>query len=121
MDALKRLGYWRSERDTGWPDPAEFIDPDWDQTERRVVALYLSKGTIARMYMGLSRCRLCEKLNGSLEYTDGTYLWPEGLDHYVNEHDVRLPSTFVQHVEAQMDRFELAPVDDAWWKSIKRP
>jgi hypothetical protein len=30
--------------------------------------------------------------------TDGVYCWPEGLAHYVKEHDVRLPDEFVTHV-----------------------
>lgn len=24
--------------------------------------------------------------NGAVEYTDGTYVWPEGLAHYIYDH-----------------------------------
>jgi len=34
---------------------------------------------------------------GSREYWDGVWFWPEGLAHYVQCHDVRLPDEFVQH------------------------
>jgi hypothetical protein len=54
---------------------------------------------------GLSPCRLCGQLNGSAEYTDGTYVWPEGLAHYVMEHDVRLPDEFVSHVRRSHEGF----------------
>ena len=32
--------------------------------------------------------------------TDGTWLWPVGLVHYVRDHYVRLPHEFVSHAEA---------------------
>ena len=39
--------------------------------------------------------------NGSGERSDGTYLWPEGLSHYVREHSVRLPQAIVQHIRSR--------------------
>jgi len=49
------------------------------------------------MYFGGSTCRfLCEnKSVGNKELTDGVWVWPEGLAHYVEVHDVLLPSEFV--------------------------
>ena len=38
---------------------------------------------------------------GCRELSDGTYVWPEGLAHYVEEHNVRLPQQFVDHVLAE--------------------
>lgn len=35
---------------------------------------------------------------GSRELTDGVYVWPEGLVHYIEKHNVRLPRQFVEHV-----------------------
>jgi hypothetical protein len=35
---------------------------------------------------------------GSSDLTDGTWLWPEGLAHYVRKHDVVLPEEFIAHV-----------------------
>jgi len=76
------------------PDPAQHIDEAWDEREREVVGTYLANGTIVRSYLGCSSCRICRQVNGSAELTDGLYLWPEDLAHYVNEHAVRLPSAF---------------------------
>jgi len=64
---------------------------------------------------GLSPCRFCEKHNGSLEYTAHVYIWPEGLAHYLTDHQVRLPAEFVQHVERSMDELDEATVDPSWW------
>jgi hypothetical protein len=77
------IGYWRSETHPEWPDPADLVDPQWDAQERHMVTMYLASGTIARTYMGFSPCRLCGRQNGSLEYTDGEFIWPEGLAHYL--------------------------------------
>ena len=35
---------------------------------------------------------------GRTDLTDGTFVWPDGLAHYVERHDVRLPEQFAAHV-----------------------
>jgi hypothetical protein len=114
---LRLIGYWRSEREPDWPDPHDFIDDTWDATERLVVKHYLLGGTIARAYRGLSLCRICGAHNGANLLTDGTYAWPDGLAHYVDGHDVRLPAEFVHHAISRMDEIEEAEVDQAWWSA----
>jgi hypothetical protein len=36
---------------------------------------------------------------GSYDFTDGVWVWPEGLSHYVEIHCVRLPAEFIDHLE----------------------
>jgi len=43
-------------------------------------------------------CRLCSKCLGARDRIDGTYVWPEGFEHYLREHGVRPPEEFVRHV-----------------------
>lgn len=80
---------------------------------------YLSRGHIARAYMGYSRCRLCGIENGDLELTDGQYVWPDGLSHYVREHGVRLPASFEAHVFERMVSLEQSERDETWWRSVR--
>lgn len=94
------------------------MDEAWDEHEREDVALYLGWGTVVRSYLGWSECRVCGQQNGSLELTDGTYIWPEGLRHYVDVHGVRLPDEVVAHIRRRVDELEAAPVDDDWWRSL---
>ncbi|MBN8883879.1 MAG: hypothetical protein J0H73_16400 [Salana multivorans] len=89
------IGYWAGPGAGDWPGPQCFVDHDWDEEEREQVADYLLRGLVSRAYMGYSPCRICGCDNGALELSDGTYVWPEGLRHYVVEHGVRLPSGFV--------------------------
>lgn len=35
---------------------------------------------------------------GSWDLTDGLWVWPEGLAHYVDVHSISLPEEFVSHV-----------------------
>ncbi len=118
---LIRIGYWRGAEARGWPDPALFVDPAWDADERELVARYLRHGLVARAYLGMSACRLCGRTNGSLELTDGSYLWPDGLAHYLEDHHVRLPARFVDHVRRTVDCVEQALVEDGWWMEQAGP
>src|ERR1700736_1825718 len=98
MSRLVLIGYWRNTGSPEWPDPADFVDEAWDAAERHMVSAYLESATVPWTSMGFSPCRLCGKPNGSVEYTDGTYLWPEGLSHYVRDHSVHLPQAVIDHI-----------------------
>jgi hypothetical protein len=115
---LVRLGYWLGDQSPGWPEVRAFIDADWDADERADVASYLGRGFVARRYLGFSLCRICGKAVGSLELSDGVFVWPEGLAHYVSEHSVRLPARFVEHVAERTAALEDAVVDDQWWRGL---
>ena len=119
-EPLVVIGYWaeQGKPDSPYPDPHELIDPDQPREERFAVVDYLTRGLVARAYMGLSRCRICgEPKNGNLELTDGAFLWPEGLAHYVRDHNVRLPTAFVEHIAQQDDHLSSRTDDRArWWR-----
>jgi len=105
MTALIGFGYWRSLHASVLPDPAWFVDASWAADERQRVAAYLSKGHVFRYWMGVSWCRFrCGISLGAMgagDLTDGTYCWPEGLAHYILEHNLRLPAEVVQPILAQ--------------------
>ncbi len=115
-EKLRLIGYWSSPgMKSSWPSVFDFIDNSWDSSERTLVAGHLSSGVIARSYMGYSPCRVCGIDNGALEFTDGYYVWPEGLEHYVRDHGVRLPGVFVRHVINIVDCVETVERDEMWW------
>ena len=131
---LIRIGYWErtasmaaGPEDTSWPRAQDMVDDSWDAADffrdaclaRDDVADHLERGFVARAYMGLAPCRLCSQVNGALELTDGTFLWPQGLPHYVRHHAVRLPHVFLEHVIAVRDAIEAASVEESWWKSLR--
>lgn len=115
---LIEVGFWadpRNERDER-PNPARLVDEDWGKTASSLaVGLYLRCGFLESFELGYSFCRLgcggggggavsegqgaegSNKFMGCTTLTDGKYVWPEGLAHYVSEHSVRLPENFVSH------------------------
>jgi hypothetical protein len=115
MTQLIAVGFWVDDRHPDWPDPHELIAPDLSQDESREVASYLDRGIVVQLWRGWSHCRICDDKNGHADLTDGTYLWPEGLAHYVREHHVRLPSRFTAHVTARLHELRNAEIDELWW------
>lgn len=117
--------YWKEQRELAsvWPNARSLVDSNWAWEERESVAFFLELGTCVNQYRGISRCRFCGHANGTAELADGAFCWPEGLAHYVWEHDVRLPQLFESHVrsspqrlrDAQRPNFgELGQRDRSW-------
>jgi hypothetical protein len=98
---MRDVGFWWSEREPWFPHPRDFIDPSWSAAEREAVVEHLThRGKRAAQYLGFASCRLCDVTLGTTDQTDGTYYWPERLEHYLQAHDVKLPEHFVAHVLA---------------------
>ena len=114
------IGYWRNEQHPEYPDPMDLVVESWDAEERHLVWAYLCSGTMIASYMGLSPCRICGNHNGALEFSDGTYQWPEGLAHYVYDHAVRLPPELVEHAIKQLDSLEAGSSTLDWWLEVTR-
>lgn len=115
---LVLIGYWRGQDDDGWPDVRDFVDLNQDAGERGLVGTYLTSGTVTAVSMGGSPCRICGTRTGSTELSDGIYVWPEGLAHYVLDHAVRLPSVFVSHALRRVRMFDIGNRDEDWWRSL---
>lgn len=104
MSSTKELiiiGYWQSEYEPEFPHPKNFIDTDWGPEIKNKIITYLKSAPLLPFTAkGESWCRFhCGKeFNGSREHTDGKYVWPEGLAHYLEEHQVRLPSEVIEYM-----------------------
>lgn len=121
------IGYWHSHLEPHFPDPAWFIDPEWDVVERGQVIAYLKAGQpMPYASMGLSWCRFRCGINnlGSGEFSDGKYVWPEGLVHYLEAHQLRLPEVVVadflgaSHSDQELNLTN-AVINDEWWRAQK--
>jgi hypothetical protein len=113
---VRAIGYWMDDDVPNLPDPAVFVDPDWDVNERIAVASYLNGGRPVSLGCGCSPCRMCGAPNGFEDFTDGVFQWPEGLAHYILDHSVRLPDEVVEHIRRQAHRSDtVGVVDTTWW------
>ena len=62
---------------------------------------YLRRGAVCRRWHGYATCRLCSQSGrelGDADITDGSWIWPEGLPHYLEQHAVRPPEPFLCHL-----------------------
>jgi hypothetical protein len=89
----------------GWIHPRHLQDPSWRTDQRAAILTYLRSGAEWAGYMGHSQCRIegcsSSKGLGSTDRTDGVWIWPEGLAHYVEHHHVRLPDGFIETMIAR--------------------
>jgi hypothetical protein len=106
MKKLIKIGFWSDKRSmfsflSGYPDPRDHVDPSWGKGLREFIAKYLEAGDPIASYMGYSYCRFgCTKNDeqGTRDFSDGVYVWPEGYPHYIRRHDVVPPQHFLKHV-----------------------
>ena len=126
LPILKRIGYWTAgEQPPVYPHPARLVDPLWRCADRARIVAYLQSGLCIASALGHSWCRVCRmrgKEMGSGEFSDGEWLWPEGLAHYIEAHQVRLPEPVVESMERRGWRVpaDLGPldgnlVDESFW------
>jgi hypothetical protein len=109
--------------------------------ERQTLVAYLRAGRVHKSYLGYSWCRFGCGIEwtrmGSRDLTDGSWVWPQGLAHYVAEHQITLPEQFVGHAlrstpvhqgigeltgpgEASSESFEVSDALWTQWASARR-
>lgn len=123
------IGYWKDREHPLFPDPVNFVNMDVSRELRNIVATYLENGKVFLYYLGFSWCRFnCgieDHEMGAGCFTDGDYVWPEGLSHYVRKHEVWLPAIFIEHVlqnlqkdNSLVDFRKLDLHDFSWWQQF---
>ncbi len=96
VEGRRYVGYWYSDYKPDLPDPVDFMG---EMGDRELISQRLALGTRFIAWRGFAACRICGALLGTRCMTmDGTWVWPERLEHYVLEHQLVLPPEFVQHL-----------------------
>lgn len=126
MKKLIAIGYWKTEEEPELPSHLDHTDPGWQENERSLAIIHLQKGIEVFTWKGFSWCRfgcgIPYEMMGNRDLSDGTYIWPEGLPHYLAKHSVRLPDTFIEHIRhfkgpvPEINPYNVS-VDFNWWIS----
>ena len=104
-DGFENEGYWRESEDEASPLPWPVQDPTWEHRGEFLVELRIIESTSAYTdWMGFSRCRLCGRDNGASDFRAGQWVWPEGYQHYIADHDVRPSREFEEFVLKRLSR-----------------
>jgi hypothetical protein len=115
----------RTDEDSPFIHPRRLVDSSWAREDRPRIVRYLSEARAVAHAGGHSYCRFGCGLIGRAEQSDGIWLWPEGLVHYVQDHDIRLPDQFLSHIRNRgycPSPTEETPIDFRWhstrfWRS----
>lgn len=112
-----------------WPNPSDFVDARWEVDCRDRLVAYLRSGICIAQYLGYAHCRFwCGIKDSEMGYSDlsdGEWVWPFGLAHYLEAHSVTLPAQFVEHVRSRnftitpfevLEGHQRHPYDSAVWK-----
>lgn len=86
------------------PHPRSMVNPAWHPLDRPRIVRYLRSGWTFASYEGFSYCRfgcIRDDGQGCRDLTDGTWIWPEGLAHCIEQHDVSLPDCFLDSLRSQ--------------------
>jgi hypothetical protein len=120
-ETLKAVGYWRESGARHWPRPQWLVRKDWQNDDRQRIIAYLRSGHEIAAYVGHSFCRFDCGIDdfemGNRDLTDGEWIWPEGLAHYIESHSVILPEQLIDtmrlHAWQVSDLDRVAKLDDA--------
>jgi len=98
--SIRAIGYWQNDYENWFPKPQSLVGKTYPLSLRDAICRYLDSGEMFRVYMGYSSCRFSCGISdfqmGTCDLSDGQWMWPEGLSHYIRIHDVLLPEEFIQ-------------------------
>src|SRR5262245_58166622 len=105
MTTLRAIGYWRElpmvelGRESWHADPLIILEALGPRAPEPELLSYLRGGHVFEVWRGYSwcliRCGLSDPDLGYRDFTDGLWVWPEGLVHYVEAHELALPAEFL--------------------------
>lgn len=143
MRVLREVGYWIDEEVKNYnpesreenkhllelPDPRVLREALGARPLPPEALQYLRSGRELNALLGYSYCRfrcgISDEQMGCRDLTDGAWIWPEGLVHYVEVHQVALPEEFLETMAqnswqvprlADLDELRNAEWDSSFWK-----
>ena len=122
IKSLTVIGMWNSDEINLYIHPQELMSVDSYSNKEKLIA-YLDSGEVFQSWLGDADCQLgCgEDDLATTDLTDGVWLWPQSLSHYIDAHDVVLPDAFLSHVRKNNWKVpyvclaESTLEDDAFW------
>jgi hypothetical protein len=98
------FGFWGDSEEGTTPESLlDFVDPSWVPPDRQRLLNYIENAPcVVAASAGYAPCFLCsERMEKAAFQSDGLWLWPSHLLHYLKEHAVRLPRRMEDHIRSQ--------------------
>jgi hypothetical protein len=97
-----REGFWNSTEHSNLPHPTSTVFADRKKFLRALNKI--ENKAKSEVFRGSSTCRMCGQLNGnetfSFVFKSATWVWPSGLSHYIEDHQVRPSLAFEEFITA---------------------
>jgi len=110
---MKGFGYFTPDNLDKGLHAKDFVNENWDATERNKVIQYL-KDCYSTGYSYFERlpCHLCNEhdILSSQDMCDGMWTFPEALIHYVEHHNVVPMKSFLGHIRS--NNFQVPELPD---------
>ena len=103
MSAQESLQQWPHQWFGFWGSQSEamaFTDQSWQPRDKLQIVQYLKRSpVVVSASAGFAGCLFCdaEFTKGTFQ-SDGVWLWPDDLAHYVECHSLALPNSLVEHI-----------------------
>lgn len=99
----KWFGFWNltGRDDLPYPRACDVIDVTFAPEDKPRLIKYLRNCPVvaSKMIAHKGKCDFCEKqLVLSTFQSDGVWLWPSSLVHFVEDHSAALPDRFIEHM-----------------------
>ena len=95
----------------------DYQDPSWNPPDKAAMVEYLRKSPKMVSSAPPSKCENCdENVSTSSIFYDGHWIWFGLLQHYVEQHAVRLPDSFVEHIRRR--NHNVVPYSQVNWTKI---
>jgi hypothetical protein len=85
----------------------EVVDATWVPEDLTLLLAYLNASPVSLASGAMPRdCPLCGEtlFNVGSQRSDGLWVWPASLTHYMVRHQVRLPDRMVSHIRERQGR-----------------
>ena len=121
----KWFGYWKykTKKESLLYSIEAWTDEEWSLNDIGKIVKYLNNApiTLTVTPLGDLICIYCGKNLGesSRIHSDGIWVWPSSLPHFVRCHNVCLPDEFVDHIRSR--NYELPKEEDVNWSNLDWP
>lgn len=101
----KKEGFWYSKDEPNLPKPKQMKETsEWVSKKRprkfSILLSHVEKKAICKGSKGSSICRICKNRNGSRTFFYKNWEWPDGLMHYIKNHNVKPSKEFIRFIKA---------------------
>lgn len=100
-NSRRYFGVWSENDYVGQPSVALWVNEKSKVDDIDKVLRYLKESVVVVTIPVACRCVLCEKKVATVGWqSDGVWLWPTSLYHYVSEHHVTIPERMQENMRS---------------------